>query len=88
MKQILWQCGIKKTSEISYKTNIRKATAIIKSKMSAMLFSNARKLSKLINEVLDLIKEFKSAVRPNRSFERKFNCSKHSVGYKFNVYMA
>lgn len=78
----------KKTSKISYKTNIRKATAIIKSKMSAMLFSNARKLSKLITQTLSLIKEFKSAVRPNRRFERKFNYSKHSVGYKFNIYMA
>lgn len=88
MKLIPWQCGIKKTSKISYKTNIRKATAIIKAKILAMLFSNAKKLSKLINETLNLIQEFKSAVRPNRSFKRKFNRSQHSVGYKFNVYIA
>lgn len=56
--------------------------------MLAMLFSNARKLSKLINETLKFIKEFQSAVRANRCFERKFNYSKHSVGYKINIYMA
>jgi hypothetical protein len=63
---------------------MRKASAVVVPQFSAMLFATSNKLSRLINKVINFIKSFKSAVRPNRSFVRKPNASRHSVNYKSN----
>lgn len=76
---------VKKTLKLEYKPNIRKATAVVISKFAAMLFANQRKLTAIINKVVDFIKDFKSPVRKNRAFKRAFNYSKHAVNYKRNT---
>lgn len=72
---------VKKTLKLEYKPNIRKATAVVISKFATMLFANQRKLTAIINKVVDFIKDFKSPVRKNRAF----NHSKHAVNYKRNT---
>ena len=49
-----------------------------------MLFANNIKLNALINKIVEFIKDFRLPVRKNRSFERHFNNSKHSINYKRN----
>lgn len=63
---------------------MRKATAVVIAHISIMLFANNMKLNALINKIVEFIKDFKLPVRKNRSFERHFNTSKHSVNYKRN----
>ena len=76
---------VKKTLKLEYKPNVRKATAVVISKFATMLFANQRKLSAIINKVVDFIKDFKLPVRKNRSFKRAFNNTKHSFNYKRNT---
>lgn len=81
--QKLWHIGIKKTLKLAYKFNIRKVFAVILPQIPKMLFSRNR-LSSIIDKMIGFILEFKSAVRPNRSFGRNFNASNHSTNYKRN----
>ncbi len=76
--------GVKKTTKLDYKLNLRKAAAIIIPKIMEMMFCNNRKLSDMISKLIQCAKRYKSAIRMNRIFERKPNFSKHSVNYKRN----
>lgn len=49
-----------------------------------MLFSKQSKLSKRIDKIVNVIKDFKSAVRPNRIYKRNSNSSRHSIYYRHN----
>jgi len=84
MKQRQLHIGVKKTEKLDYKCNVRKAAGIIIPQISIMLFSKQRKLSKIINRIVNIIKDFKSAVRPNRTYKRNPNSSRHSIYYRHN----
>ena len=84
MKLGLWHIVVKKTLKLEYKINVRKATAVVVSQIATMLFADSIKLNALIDKIVSIIKDFKLPVRKNRSFERRFNNSKHSVNYKRN----
>lgn len=75
----------KKQLKYEYKINIRKGAAIMISRLAEILFASKTKSLKIINKVIDCMKNFELPVRKNRSFERKFNDSKHSVTYKKNT---
>lgn len=75
----------KKQLKYEYKINIRKGTAIMIPRFAEVLFASKTKFSKIVNKVIDLMKDFELPVRKNRTFERKFNRSKHSVTYKKNT---
>ena len=84
MKQNIYRIQLKKTLKLDYKINIRKAFSVIIPQFSVMLFSSRNKLSKLIDTVVSIIKNFKSAIRPNRKYDRVPNASRHSVYYRHN----
>jgi len=49
-----------------------------------MLYSKQNKLSKIIDDIVNIIKDFKSAIRPNRAYKRNPNSSRHSIYYRHN----
>jgi hypothetical protein len=57
---------IKKYHKYEYKTNIRKAVAILRAHLYILL--REKSLMKLIGKLIDCISEFKSAIRPDRFF--------------------
>ncbi len=74
----------KKTEKLEYKYNFRKAAGIIIPQISVMLYSKQNKLSKIIDNILNIIKDFKSAIRSNRAYKRNPNSSRHSIYYRHN----
>ena len=72
----------KKTLKLEYKPNIRKTAVFVVKNIFKMLHCNIKKLPAIMNNILCNVVKFKSAVRKNRTFLRKENSSKHSVGYK------
>lgn len=88
MKRKKQRFGVKKTTKLDYKSNLRKASAIIIPKITEMMFCNSRKLSYMINKLIQNVKKYKSAIRMNRKFKRKPNLAKHSVNYKRNFLLS
>ena len=75
---------VKKTEKLEYKCNFRKAAGIIIPQIPVMLYSKQNKLSKIIDNIVNIIKDFKSAIRPNRAYKRNPNSSRHSIYYRHN----
>lgn len=75
---------VKKTEKLNYKCNVRKAAGIIIPQVTVMLFAKQNKLSKIIDKIVNIIKDFKSAVRPNRAYKRNPISSRHYIYYRHN----
>lgn len=80
----MYPIQLKKNLKLDYKINIRKAFSVVIPQISVMLFSSKNKLSNLIDIVVSIIKNFKSAIRPNRNYARNPNASRHSIYYRHN----
>lgn len=78
----------KKTLKLEYKPNIRKTAVFVVKNIFKMLYSSIKGLTKIINDILCNVVKFKSAIRKNRTFLRKKNSSKYSVGYKRNFLLS
>lgn len=78
----------KKTLKLEYKPNIRKIAVFVVKNMFKILHSSTKGLSKIIKDILCNVVKFKSAIRKNRTFLRKENSSKYSVGYKRNFLLS
>jgi len=70
----------KKTLKHEYKTNIRKAIGILRTKMLKLMRTSCRQ--ELIDKLVHFIAKFKSVIKPNRSFPRNFTSANHSIFYK------
>ena len=66
---------------------MRKTAVFVVKNILKMLHSSIKGLTKIIKDILCNIVKFKSAIRKNRTFLRKQNSSKYSVGYKRNFFI-
>ena len=73
---------------MEYKPNMRKTAVFVVKNILNMLHSSIKGLTKIIKDILCNIVKFKSAIRKNRTFLRKQNSSKYSVGYKRNFLLS
>ncbi len=63
---------------------MRKTAVFVVKNILKMFHSSIKGLTKIIKDILCNVVKFKYDIRKNRTFLRKQNSSKYSVGYKRN----
>ena len=66
--------------KFNYKTNFRAAAKTLKETLYKLFFSNS--IVEIIDQLVFKFTQRISVIKPDRSFSRKFNSSKHSVVYR------
>ncbi|MDR2699554.1 MAG: hypothetical protein LBC12_01865 [Nitrososphaerota archaeon] len=65
---------------MDYAVNKRKLCCIVR----AFLWDLVRHHRKVVDRIITVATKFQSAIRPNRTFERRLSMCKHPIGYRKN----
>jgi hypothetical protein len=66
--------------KLEYVVNKRKLCCIVR----ALLWDLVRRSWKVVDRIINVATKFTSAIRPNRTFERRLSKCKHPIGYRKN----